>query len=539
MMRLVEELPPGDGICILGAGSCDEIDLSALLVRFTTVHLVDSDTEALARAETKVPEAERGRVLRTEIELTGLLDEIPSWSENEQSFQDLVEGAPARVARKIDRTFDVVLSNGVMRRLCAPLEKARTSIDPVTLSRAVARIHFRTLALLTRPLGRAVIVNDAVYGAERSSPARPPTPPAWDTLDRAAVQAIQGGAPLSNPEYLLAALQEPLLAELFERPTLTAPWLRTVGEETRLAYGIMLRATGALAQSSARTALSPRDPALFDLQTGNNRETAGFWDFYAEHRQRVTSLIASQADGGRVVVLGAGNSNAHDLEALTAHFSEVHLVDLDQVALARAKHRQSATARAKLVLHAPIDLGGVLERLPAWAGLPPAAEELAKLPETAAANACAALPGPFDVVVSEGLLTQLFWTCFKALGSGPVMRNVLPAVLVAHLRTMTSLAKPGGACLLVTDTAATEGLPLDDLRSEPRALALLEELDRQGKLFTGTNPALVTAALRSGWLAQSVDTVRVSPPWVWRFLKERTTLVYALAFRRRDTTSST
>jgi hypothetical protein len=273
--------------------------------------------------------------------------------------------------------------------------------------------------------------------------------------------------------------------------------------------------------------------SLFDHQTRNNRETAGLWDLYAEHRRKVTRLLVAGDSQNRLCVLGAGNANAFDLAVLAERFAEVHLCDLDPDALARATERQTPATREKLVLHAPLDLSGLLAHLPAWAATPPGVDELTAFADATATHLGAALPGPFDVVVSEGLLSQIYWSCFSSLGNGPALRTVIPAALVAHLSTLVTLTSPGRSSFLVTDTAAPDGLPLEDLSSEPRGLALLDDLDRQGKLFTGTGPALVRGALRHRLLAGRVEEVRVVAPWLWQFLPQRSAVVYAVELRAR------
>src|SRR6185369_599397 len=100
-------------------------------------------------------------------------------------------------------------------------------------------------------------------------------------------------------------------------------------------------------------------PAFVEIHARNNRATSGLWDLYAEHRARLSALVAAHAParGGRVCVLGAGNANDLDLELLAARFSEVHLVDVDAHAVGRARARASSTAAARLFAHAPLDVG--------------------------------------------------------------------------------------------------------------------------------------------------------------------------------------
>jgi hypothetical protein len=273
---------------------------------------------------------------------------------------------------------------------------------------------------------------------------------------------------------------------------------------------------------------------LVEIHTGSNLKTAGHWDLYASHRAHLTDLITAHGPRPRLGVLGAGNANDLDLDRLTAAFQAIHLADLDASALARAAHRQSPETRRQLALHPERDLSGLLDHLPAWRENPPDAAELARTAPRAAARITAALPGLFDVVVSDCVLSQISWTCFKAVGAGPSLTPILETALAAHLRALIALTRPGGRCLLVSDVISSDTFPLDPLFPLLDAGALLRHLDRAGRLFSGTSPGLARATLYNDpKLADAVEDVSVVEPWLWRLSPTRTVLVYALAFRRR------
>jgi hypothetical protein len=534
-MGLVESLAPASGICVLGAGNCDDLDLERLVSKFRDVHLVDWDGEALERGMAQAPAIVRNRIVaHAGVDLTGLLETLETWGDHDEAFANAAATAPARIAANIGRSFDVVLSSSLLSQLSVPFYAvlARTPDQWARIMHALARIHFSTAALLARGRGHCVLIGDVLHPATRPGPAPPEL--GWDALDPAAVTALRTAMPLRNPEFLLQTLQEPDLAQLFERPTLSQPWVWNVEDAAMLAYGIVVRTTGVAAQAAARAMLSPLDPGLVDIHTRSNGETAGHWDLYEGHRHRLRALVEQRPAGDRVCVLGAGNANGLDLAALSERFAEVHLCDLDGMALALAAERQTAAVRAKLVLHAPIDLSGLLQDLPRWGRVPPSPEELTALPESAAARITRAVGGGFDLVVSECMLTQVYWTCFKALGNGPALKSVVPAALETHLRSLLELAKPGGSCLLVTDSASSsEGLPLAELLAESDPLGLLHELDRRGTLFTGTSVSLVVGALREGPLSAKIEGLRVIPPWLWQAARKRSLLVYAVEFCAR------
>jgi hypothetical protein len=274
---------------------------------------------------------------------------------------------------------------------------------------------------------------------------------------------------------------------------------------------------------------------LVDLHVRNNDGSAGLWDLYAGHRAHLTDLVAARGPAGRLAVLGAGNANDLDLAVLVRRFEEVHLADLDAFALRRASRRQTEATRARLVLHAERDLGGLLSRLPAWRERAPDAEALARVAPAAGARVALQLPGPFDVVVSDCMLSQMAWTCFQALGDGLLLMNVLDVALAAHLRALIALTRPGGRCLLVTDVVSSDTLPLERLFTRLDGGALLRWLDEQRALFSGTSPVLARTMLEQDpALARQVEDVSLTAPWLWRVAERRTVLVYGLAFSRRS-----
>lgn len=278
----------------------------------------------------------------------------------------------------------------------------------------------------------------------------------------------------------------------------------------------------------------PLPPALLDYHRKNNQATAARWDSFAEHRVRMTAL-ALEAPGETLAVLGAGNCNDLDLPALAARFREIHLVDLDEEAVRRTRDRQPEAVKAKLVLHAPIDLSGAFDRLAAFKKKPATAAEQARLPAESLQRILAAIPGPFDVVLSACLLSQLMHSCYVALGvQHPQLHLMAAALGLVHVRSLASLVAPGGTGILVTDTISSETYALEELWGDRPPLQLLEEIDRAGRVLTGTGPSYLRKMLRDDpEVGPLVSAPRLVEPWLWRFTDEMTFLVYALAFQRR------
>ena len=286
--------------------------------------------------------------------------------------------------------------------------------------------------------------------------------------------------------------------------------------------------------ASTPIAAMPVPPLLLDYHRKNNRATGARWEGFAEHRARMT-MLALQAPGQTLAVLGAGNCNDLDLPALAGRFRQIHLVDLDEEAVRRARDRQPAAVAAKLVLPAPLDLSGAFDRLAAFKNKPATTAEQTRLPAASAQKVLQALPGPFDVVMSACLLSQLMHSCYVALGlQHPQLHLVAAALAVAHLRSLAALLAPGGTGLIVTDTISSETYALEELWSDRPPLALLEEIDRNDRTLTNTAPSFLRRILREdAEVAPLVSPPRLVDPWLWRFTDEMTFMVYALVFQRR------
>jgi hypothetical protein len=275
--------------------------------------------------------------------------------------------------------------------------------------------------------------------------------------------------------------------------------------------------------------------AEIDEQKGSNTSAIAHYQAFAAHRAKLTELVLSGVvpeAGGRLCVLGAGNGYDLDVDRLGAAFSEIHLVDLDAAALERAAGRAAPEARAKIVRHAPVDLSGLLDRLERWRSFQVQPQELMDHPARVAKVVAERLPGPFDVVLSACLLSQIQLTVLNVLSDKHrLFEAVRQLVNLAHLRTIASLLVPGGRGLLVTDVATNQDLA--SVSSGSTGLQLLDELTAAGKIVFAVRPDLLTWAAREDPMLKS--TVTASPPldaWLWHNGPERVFLVYALELRR-------
>jgi hypothetical protein len=244
LTRLLAAVQRGQGLCVLGAGNCDDLDLPRLVLEFGEVHLVDLDGEALERGLARVPASLRARIAtHAGVDLTGLLGSVERWGDDfpdERGFRERAPAAVAALAAGVGRTFDVVLSDCVASQLCVPFYRLLAARWPewAALMQAVARVHVATMAALLRPEGTGVLVGDVplTLGPGERGPAAAPS---WDTLD-AEVQARlrEGVALLRRPDYLVDLVAG---TPALEGPKVTEPWRWEQEDAVMLAYGVLFR----------------------------------------------------------------------------------------------------------------------------------------------------------------------------------------------------------------------------------------------------------------------------------------------------------
>ncbi|HEY6077886.1 MAG TPA: hypothetical protein VIW29_03745 [Polyangiaceae bacterium] len=273
-------------------------------------------------------------------------------------------------------------------------------------------------------------------------------------------------------------------------------------------------------------------------QIASNLSGLAHYDSFASHRDASTHLIlqsgSSAGPGPRLCVLGAGNAFDLDLSALLGRFAELHLVDIDPSALERARARVAPSERARVLSHAPLDLSGMFEHIERWGRMQVTPRELALAPAAGAERIAAALPGPFDVVVSTCLLTQLQLQLLELLGDQHRLFGALRQFLsLTHLRTLAALSQPLGQALLITDLCESAVFPAGRPRDSADLEPLLRELVRVGHVIHSSHPELLTLTLQDDpVLARSFTSVKQSAPWLWQNGPELRFLVYGLILQR-------
>jgi hypothetical protein len=235
----------------------------------------------------------------------------------------------------------------------------------------------------------------------------------------------------------------------------------------------------------------------------------------------------------RLCILGAGECNDVDLPRLSTTFSEIHLVDIDPAALGRGVARQAPSVRAHLRPHAGVDLSGMVKRLDKWRREPPSSAQLDSVGRLTSQSVVQRLPGPFDVVVSACVLTQMAFALRDGLGDQH--RSLWPArlsLVAAHLHTLINLTAPGGVSLFVSDMVSSDLFPLHDLPAGANLRGVMNHVVESGAVYHTANPALINALLEGDSYGNRLLGSQLLEPWLWTGPLGRTYLVYAVRMDR-------
>jgi hypothetical protein len=245
---LLRAAPRRDGLCVLGAGSCEDLDLSALAEVFEEIHLVDLDGDSLARGLERASPSSRGRiVVHQGVDVSGVLGVLASEYGRcppREAWEAIEARAAAALAGLVRRTFGVVLSNGTVTQLCVPYRWMLAAGPPgrASLMELMARVHLATMTALLRPGGTGLLVGDFPFApAAREGEGHLPTPRWQDGARGRSERPRADELLLSKPDSLLGLLAEPALGVSVEAPTLTDPWFCPHAEGLSLAYGLTFR----------------------------------------------------------------------------------------------------------------------------------------------------------------------------------------------------------------------------------------------------------------------------------------------------------
>jgi hypothetical protein len=139
----------------------------------------------------------------------------------------------------------------------------------------------------------------------------------------------------------------------------------------------------------------------------------------------------------------------------------------------------------------------MLDKLDRFKRLQVTPQELMGHPSAAAQSLLDVLGGPFDVVASACVITQMQLSVLNALGDRhQLFRAVQHTVSVTHLRSLSRLTRVGGRCLFVTDLVSTDRLNHDGAPTGEAPQALYERALKEGNLIYVAHPELFLVALR-------------------------------------------
>ena len=288
--------------------------------------------------------------------------------------------------------------------------------------------------------------------------------------------------------------------------------------------------------------MNPTDPnqnRLIARQIRRNADSRDHWDLACLHRHKVTQLITDGVTSrdARLCILGAGNCNDVDLPGLAQHFAEIHLVDLDAQSLQAAIVKQSMGKDSSIQLHGDCDLTGVLNALANWSiDTSPAETEFQRVFEQASSFAGPRIPGPFDVVASVCLLSQLTEAVTVALDENhPRFHELLQSIRHRHLRLLVEMTKPGGIGIMVMDFVSSDSAPQLSNVAEDQLPFVLSKMIDDRNFFHGLNPAVVASLFQNDpRIAPLVETLDMPKPWLWDF-GVRHYAVTSFKFRRKET----
>jgi hypothetical protein len=145
------------------------------------------------------------------------------------------------------------------------------------------------------------------------------------------------------------------------------------------------------------------------------------------------------------------------------------------------------------------------------------------------------LGGPFDVVVSACLLSQMLLTARRILGDRHPLFDAANLVLtLSHLRALLQLTAQSGRAWLVTDVSSNEIAPLGEAKSGENLVPFMQRLHLENKLFHAVSPPmLLSIASEDPLLAREASLSQPMDAWLWRNGPARTFLVYGSELRHR------
>ena len=196
--------PASARLCILGAGNCNDLDLARFSGRFSQVHLVDLDRQAMAEGvRRQSPTAPGGISLHGGIDLTGILKNLDTWERfrpGREGIAHCIREARAFGGLPFLGRFEVVASICLLSQLIDTVVSVTgPKAVPLELVGALQQRHLSLLAELLLPGGAGHLVTD--FALERGDPR-----PARETSPQPQSAGASGNAFLGLSPRELCAL---------------------------------------------------------------------------------------------------------------------------------------------------------------------------------------------------------------------------------------------------------------------------------------------------------------------------------------------
>ncbi|MCA9221616.1 MAG: hypothetical protein KDA71_14895 [Planctomycetales bacterium] len=245
-------------LALLGYGNGNDVKLSRLVERFSTVHLVDLDAEAVQASLTRSGLVNHPRLaVNAPVDLSGILSELERWRAShplnstssppspvdgttveEMPWLNLAAQSPLPFTHSCEVTASLCVLTQMIDSVVATFGDPSPYLLPTV--QAVRLRHLEMLLELTSPSGTAVFVTDVV------SSSTAPELTTWDetALPDLLMQLVRArnfftGA---NPFAILNQLKTTVtLASRIQSIHLVAPWRWQMGSRVYLVTAIVIR----------------------------------------------------------------------------------------------------------------------------------------------------------------------------------------------------------------------------------------------------------------------------------------------------------
>jgi hypothetical protein len=232
-------------LCLLGAGTCNDVDLAALSTTFAEISLVDFDAAAMDRGIEQQSQSNNPAIRTRVADVTGCatdLDQLTPQSSPEEvrHVESLLQQRVQHVVDDLGNGYDVAVSLCLLSQLVQQVVERLSENHPsfVEMLQAVRISHLRVLLNLVRPGGRAVLITDVVSSD---------TVPQLSRLPREELLPLI--AALIPSRNFFSGLNPFILHQLFTGPSPISPlvsqveplmpWTWQLGERTYLVCGFV------------------------------------------------------------------------------------------------------------------------------------------------------------------------------------------------------------------------------------------------------------------------------------------------------------